>query len=51
MDNEERTPESQISPYSPITVVRVSHGPAMKQTGLILLKGETLDIFSKVFYL
>ena len=51
IDNEERTPESQNSPKSPKTVVRVSHPPKMKQTGLILVKPETLDIFSKVFYI
>ena len=47
--NEEITPESQNSPRSPKTVVRKSHPPEIKQTGLILVKPETLDIFSKVF--
>ena len=48
LDNEERIPESQNGPNSPKTVVRIFHPWEIKQTGLILGKPETLDIFEKV---
>ena len=51
IDNEERTPESENSPNEPKTVVKVSHQQEMKPTGLILVKPETLDIFTNIFHL